>query len=188
MSLSAISLPAEHLYMLTDLGQTRLSHPRLPPLNALPSHRHIALHAASLPPDFALLEEKARWWGWTATLGTVRGGTTVILRPDSERAHRAAERTGRSLRAVDLATLPRGAVVAVAEIIAERIEPSRWRPQPDVTWHLGTITVLPEPVALDTEGWPCGTPWEVLPPALQAVRAGWKAARTAPASAARRSA
>ncbi len=179
MSLSAISLPAEHLYTLTDLGQNRLSHPRLPPLDALPSHRYIALHAAGLPPDFALLEEKARWLGWSLTPGLTKPPTSVaVLRPESERSRAVAHRTGHNLRAVDLATLPRGAIIAVAEIIAERAIPDQhWSRHPDTTWYLGPITILPAPVAVDTEGWPCGVPWDVLPPVLDVVRAMWSATR-----------
>ncbi len=180
MSLSAITLPAESLYLLTDLGQTRLCHPRLPRLSLLENHHHIALHAADLPPDPALLEEGARWLGWSLSPGLTTTGDvrqTCILRPESERTRLAALRTGHNLRAVDLMKLPRGAVVAVAVILAERVEPHT-----GPTWYLGPITILPAPVAVDTGDWPCGRPWNLLPPALDAVRRQWAAAKRQPAS------
>ncbi len=177
MSLSAITLPAEDLYLLTDLGQTRLSHPALPAFSQLASTRHIALHAAATPPDPCRLERGARWLGWSVSpgLGMPRDGkcrSVLILRPDTERTRRAAERANRNLRAVDLRSLPRGAVVAVAPLLAERTEPHT-----GPVWYLGPLVILPAPIPVDTEDWPIGRPWTVLPPTLGAVRQQWKAAQ-----------
>ncbi|MFT5682851.1 MAG: hypothetical protein ACI8RZ_003775 [Myxococcota bacterium] len=184
MSLPAISLPAEDLYFLTDFGIDRLIHPRLPSLSALVSNRgYLALHAANTPPNPGRIEERARWMGWSAVSGRAtprdrKCFSAMILRPTSPTALHRSQQSGRNLRAVDLAALPRGAVVAVVELIGEEVGGPNRTP----TWFLGPLRVLPRPVAVPTDGWPCWTPWTLQAPAYDTVRVGWRDATRRPTS------
>jgi hypothetical protein len=182
VSIPALSLPAEDLYFLTDFGQDRIVHPRLPSLSELVANRgYLALHAACTPPDPARIEELARRRGWSAVSGraTPRNRKcfdAMILRPASQTALHRSQQSGRNLRAVNLAALPRGAVVAVVELIGEEVGGPNRTP----TWFLGPLRVLATPVSVNTEGWPCWSPWTLTSPGLDAVRAGWRDAAHRP--------
>lgn len=181
-ALPAISLTAEDLYFLTDFGTDRLTHARLPPLSSINHRGYLALHAADTPPNPGIIEARARWMGWSARpgLATPRDRqcrTALILRPTSPTALHRSQRYGRNLRAVDLARLPRGAVVAVVELLAEDLGGMNRTP----TWFLGPLVVLSQPVPVPTDGWPCWKPWTLQAPALDAVRARWRDATHRPA-------